>query len=263
MELSTDILPLFATTPVVVPSTEAPIRVVVVDDDDCFRGMLSNELTEHGFSVTAFADAQSVLSAIVSVSTADLIILDWTLPRTTGLDLLQHLRRVGITIPVVFLTGRSLISNESLALEHGAIDFIDKSRGINILVQRLRLVTTTKVPGSQRDKVLQFGKLMLKPHVSRAIWNDIDVDLTVGEFKIVNLLARNMGQHVTYREIYDCLHYRGFIAGSGENGYRTNVRSAIKRIRRKFETLDPEFHEIQNYTAFGYIWRREGGAHIF
>ncbi|WP_163468231.1 response regulator, partial [Klebsiella michiganensis] len=78
-------------------------------------------------SVTAFADAQSVLSAIVSVSTADLIILDWTLPRTTGLDLLQHLRRVGITIPVVFLTGRSLISNESLALEHGAIDFIDKS----------------------------------------------------------------------------------------------------------------------------------------
>lgn len=262
MELSTDTLPLFATAPVALPSAETPTRVVVVDDDDYFRDMLSNELTEHGFTVTVFPDAQSVLAAITSVATTDLIVLDWTLPRTTGLDLLQHLRRVGITIPVVFLTGRSLISNESLALEHGAIDFIDKSRGVNILIQRLRLVTSTKVPGSQRDKVLQFGKLMLKPHVSRAYWNSIDVDLTVGEFKIVNLLARNMGQHVTYREIYDCLHYRGFIAGSGENGYRTNVRSAIKRIRRKFEICDPEFREIQNYTAFGYIWSRSGGAHV-
>ena len=79
----------------------------------------------------------------------------------------------------------------------------------------------------------------------------------MGEFKIVNLLAGNVGRHVTYREIYDALHHQGFAAGDSVNGYKTNVRSAIKRIRRKFEALDPTFERIQNYTAFGYIWARD------
>lgn len=59
---------------------------------------------------------------------------------------------------------------------------------------------------------------------------------------------------MTYRAIYDRLHYEGFIAGSGEHGYRANVRSAIKRIRNKFRDFDPGFGEIVNYTAFGYCW---------
>ena len=61
-----------------------------------------------------------------------------------------------------------------------------------------------------------------------------------------------MGRYVTYRAIYDRLHYEGFIAGSGDDGYRGNVRSAIKRIRNKFRDLDPDFAEIENYTACGY-----------
>lgn len=233
------------------------IRVVAVDSDDCFRDLLSNELSEQGFEVTTFSDPQSVLAAPDALSAADLIVLDWALSGDSGLDLLRQLRRQGVNLPIVFLTRRSLTSNESLALEHGAIDFIDKSRGISILVHRLRIVARIKVPESRRDKVLQVGELMLKPHISRAFWNDVDVELTVGEFKIINLLASNAGRHVTYREIYDALHYRGFVAGCGENGYKTNVRSAIKRIRRKFEECDPTFERIRNYTSFGYIWAQD------
>jgi two-component system response regulator ChvI len=59
---------------------------------------------------------------------------------------------------------------------------------------------------------------------------------------------------VTYRAIYDRMHYAGFIAGSGDHGYRSNVRSAIKRIRIKFRECDPQFAEIENYMAFGYCW---------
>jgi two-component system, OmpR family, response regulator ChvI len=235
----------------------AQIRVVAVGSDDYFREMLPNELSERGFAVTTYSDAQSVLAAGAALSAADLIVLDWGLAGGSGLDLMQQLRRQGVNLPIVFLTHRSLTSNESLALEHGAIDFIDKSRGISILAYRLRIVARIKVPESRRDKVLQFGRLMLKPHISRVFWNEVDVELTVGEFKIVNLLAGHVGQHVTYREIYDALHYRGFVAGCGENGYKTNVRSAIKRIRRKFEALDPVFDRIQNYTSFGYIWAQD------
>jgi hypothetical protein len=52
-------------------------------------------------------------------------------------------------------------------------------------------------------------------------------------------LVSNVGRWVTYRAIYDCMHY-GFIAGGGDDGYRGNVRSAIKRIRNKFRDLDPD-----------------------
>jgi two-component system response regulator ChvI len=233
------------------------IRIVAVDGDDCFRDMLSNELSERAFSVTSFADSASVLASTDALSAADLIVLDWGLAGKTGLDLLRQLKRLGINIPTVVLAGRSLASYESLALEHGALDFIDKSRGMSILAHRLRIVARAKVPGEWRDKILRLGGLTLKTPISRAFWNDSDVELTVGEFKIVNLLAGNVGRHVTYREIYDALHHQGFVAADSINGYRTNVRSAIKRIRRKFEALDPTFDRIQNYTAFGYIWARD------
>jgi two-component system response regulator ChvI len=55
------------------------------------------------------------------------------------------------------------------------------------------------------------------------------------------------------------MHYEGFIAGYGNDGYRQNVRSAIKRIRNKFRECDPAFAEIGNYTAFGYCWVRPAG----
>ena len=64
----------------------------------------------------------------------------------------------------------------------------------------------------------------------------------------------NLGNHLTYRAVYDTMHHTGFIAGSGEDGYRTNVRSCIKRIRNKFRALDGNFACIANYPSFGYRW---------
>jgi len=101
---------------------------------------------------------------------------------------------------------------------------------------------------------------MLKPRVSRAYWDEMDVNLTLTEFNIVRLLASNVGNHVTYRAVYDCMHHVGFIAGSGENGYRTNVRSSIKRIRNKFRLVDRDFAEIENYPSFGYRWGKPKDA---
>jgi two-component system response regulator ChvI len=236
-------------------------RVIVVDDDEYYREMLTAELTDNGFVVHGFADGQSLLDSIEVAADADVVVLDWGLPRTSGIDLLPQIRRLGVNLPVVFLTGRALTANETLAFDRGATDFIDKARGMPILIRRLRLVVDAgrRTP-QQPEKVIQCGRLLLKPRISRAYWDGVDVGLTLGEFNIVHVLATNAGEHVTYRDIYDCVHYAGFIAGSGDNGYRTNVRSAIKRIRGKFRECDPEFDEIENFTAFGYCWgRRKGG----
>ena len=237
------------------------IRILFVEDDEDYREALAADLSERGFVVHSFADATSLLDSFDSAVEADVIILDWKLPRTSGIDLLGQLRRKGVNLPVVFLTGLASTVHETLAFNRGAIDFIDKTRGVDVLVSRLKRIVKSYKPIADRraDKVIACGKLTLRPEISRAYWNGVDVGLTIGDYKIVHLLATNAGRYVTYRAIYDRLTYEGFIAGVGENGYRTNVRSAIKRIRNKFRACDPAFVEIENYTAFGYCWGNPAG----
>jgi two-component system response regulator ChvI len=245
--------------PACVGTTDA-IRVLLVEDDQTYRDILSDELSEQGFAVHSFADGASLLGSLITAIDADVIILDWGLPKTLGIDLLPQLRRRGVNLPVVFLTGRALPARESLAFDRGAIDFIDKARGVEVLVRRLKRVVRADKPAAapQIDKRMVCDELVLKPEISRAYWNDVDLDLTLGEYNIVHLLVSNAGKFVTYRAVYDRLRHEGFIAGYGADGYRANVRSTIKRIRNKFRNFDPTFDQIENYAGFGYCWKKPG-----
>ncbi len=251
-------------------------RVVLVESDQYYREILTFELLCQGFVVHAFADGASLLGSLARVIDADVAVLDWDLPKMPGIKLMAHLREHGINLPVVFLTGKVIAGNghercllapretlnayECMAFDHGAVDFIAKSRDREVLVRRLRNVIELAKPKAKTDlpvqKHLACDKLLLKPETSRAFWNGLDVGLTLGEYKLVHLLVSNAGSFVTYRAAYDRLRFEGFIAGSGNDGFRANVRSAIKRIRNKFRTCDPTFDEIENYTGFGYCWRK-------
>jgi two-component system response regulator ChvI len=249
-------------------------RVVLVEDDQYYRETLTGELLRQGFVVHAFADGASLLGSLVTAVDADLVVLDWDLANSPGVKLLAELRRNGINLPVVFLTGKviatkqhercvlaprdALNAYECMAFDEGAVDFISKSRDRQVLVRRLRsVVELVKLKAElPSQEGLACGKLLLRPQTSRAFWNGVDVGLTLGEYNIVRLLASNVGRYVTYRAIYDRLHYEGFIAGTGDDGYRANVRTAIKRIRNKFRSCAPAFDEIENYTGFGYCWRK-------
>jgi two-component system response regulator ChvI len=241
------------------------IRLFFVDDDDLYRDTVEAELVEEGFSVEAFPDGDALFSALEKGASADVVVLDWGLAKTSGIDLLPQLRSRGIGLPVVFLTGRNSPTHERLAFGRGAVDFIDKARGTIILATRLRLVVNNAalhaVPNAEQtrrqkdsENNLNHVRLTLKLGISRAFWDGVDVGLTLTEYKIVHRLALSAGTCVTYREIYDTMHYVGFVAGSGDDGYRTNVRSAIKRIRGKFRDCDADFGEITNYDALGYCW---------
>jgi two-component system, OmpR family, response regulator ChvI len=128
---------------------------------------------------------------------------------------------------------------------------------MGILVRRLRLAARNGAAERPCDATLQHGHLTLMPHASRAFWKGEDIGLTVGEFKILHLLAENRGRPVSYREIYDRMHYCGFVAGYGDDGFRVNVRSAIRRIRIKICSSDPTFDEIGNAAGLGYFWGKE------
>jgi two-component system response regulator ChvI len=233
------------------------LRVFAVDDDEPFRSLLSDELTEYGFDVTVFADGEALLAAVDAAATADVIILDWRLPKQPGIELLPKLRQAGVDSPVVILTGRPLTANENRAFALGAVDFVDKSRGFGILVRRLRLLIREQAPQPQRNEALKHGDLTLLTHVGRALWKGKDVNLTMSEFKVVHLLVESRGRIVSYREIYDCMHYPGFLAGTGEDGFRVNVRSSIRRIRAKIRAFDVAFDEIQNLASTGYAWGKD------
>ena len=171
------------------------------------------------------------------------------------------MRSAGITIPVIFLTVLSDDIYEQAALEGGAVDFIDKTRRLPILLKRLQLIAqggrSAPEPEPVREPSLCRGQLMLRSDTNRALWAGRVVDLTLTEFRIVTLLAERAGREVGCREIYELVHGKDFVAGQGAEGYRANVRTFIKRIRKKFRDVDPGFDHFENYASFGYRWTAE------
>jgi two-component system, OmpR family, response regulator ChvI len=237
----------------------ARVRVLLIDDDDEFRESLSLNLMDEGFAVTTFANGPSVLQYFAAGESADVILLDWRMPGMNGLEVLRELRQRAVATPVIFLTVLSDDIYEEAALAGGAVDFIDKSRRLSILVRRIELIAEGQRPlpgGSQQQPPPQvrLGALELRFDINRAFWKGTAVDLTLTEFRMVSQLALKPGEDVSYRELYDLVHGKDFLAGSGADGYRANVRTFIKRIRKKFRDVDPEFDQVRNYAGFGYQW---------
>jgi len=247
------------------PTTVGPapalprVRVLVVDDDAEFRESLSLNLMDEGFAVTTFAEGPSALEHLAGGESADVILLDWRMPGMNGLEVLRELRQRGIGTPVIFLTVLSDDIYEEAALAGGAVDFIDKSRRLSILVRRIELIAEGQRPlptatQQQPPPQVRLGALELRFDINRAFWKGTAVDLTLTEFRMVSQLALKPGEDVSYRELYDLVHGKDFLAGSGADGYRANVRTFIKRIRKKFRDVDQEFDQVRNYAGFGYQW---------
>ena len=245
-----------AGTPVLLAPVSEPdaIRFLLIEDGTIDRRFLAERLLKQGFAVRTVAALPGASSA---VRNADVIVLHRDRAKMSSIDLLDILQRQAAGVPIVLLTGEASPAREGLALDKGAIDVIGQSRGSEVLARRLKgTVKTIGRTDQPQAGGMTCGKLLLRPDVSRAYWKDADLGLSLGEYNIVYLLASNVGRYVTYRAIYDRLHYEGFIAGDGADGYRANVRSAIKRIRNKFRSFDPTFDEIENYNGFGYCWKK-------
>jgi two-component system response regulator ChvI len=239
-------------------SRQETVELLLVDDDHEFRAAACMELEDLGFGVTGIPDGEAMFNHLDSGNRVDVIVLDWKMPGRRGVDFLTPLRERRISVPVIFFTGVPATAHESAALDGGAIDFVDKARGLPILAKRIRRIIEAGIPRKEAADELRYGALSLRPSIRRATWRGADVNLTVTEYNIVEFMVSHAGDHVTYRAIYDCVHCAGFVAGSGDEGYRTNVRSTVKRIRNKFRALDADFSEIQNFAAFGYRWRPAG-----
>jgi two-component system, OmpR family, response regulator ChvI len=235
------------------------VRIAIVDDDELLREMLRLKAILEGYHVTSFSSGSAAVEHFDAGGSADVVVLDWRMPEMNGLEVLRRLRRAGNSTPVIFFTVLSDDIYQEAALDNGAVDFIDKSRGLSILMKRLRLIAEGARPiprgdGPQARDVLHLGRLELRFDTHRATWAGTPIDLTLTEFKIVAVLALRTGEDVSYREIYDVVRSKGFAAGYGDEGHRPNVRIFIKRIRMKFHGVDLQFRHIHNCAGFGYRW---------
>lgn len=249
--------------------TERRPRIMIVDDDDLFRESLGLNLAEVGYEVVDFSNGESAVDYLLAGNDSDAVLLDWRMPGLDGPGVLRRLREAKIQVPVIFLTMLSDEIYEEAALKWGAVDFIDKSRRLPIILSRLKIITEGAKPIAAPDSqsasddpagtTLRRGHLELRQDIHRANWRGAQVDLTLSEFIIVRFLAYQASGDVTYRQIYDMVRGKDFAAGYGSEGYRANVRSFIKRIRKKFREVDPDFDAIDNYPGFGYRWRDDSG----
>lgn len=234
--------------------------IVIVDDDDLYRRMLAGNLEDAGFSVVEFGSGPAAVAYLQGEGNVCLVMLDWHMPEMGGLEVLKRINEAKVAAPVLFLTSYSSHAFEETALLNGAVDFIDKSRSLTILLNRISAVIAGRkgqhppVTIAPVREPVRCGKLELFTDSAGARWDGERVGLTVAEFNIVHLLVSNAGRDVPHRAIYDTVHGPGFVAGDGENGYRTNVRTLIKRVRRKFVEIDPAFDRIRTYSGFGYRW---------
>jgi two-component system response regulator ChvI len=249
--------------------------IAIVDDDPLFRETLAGNLEDAGYAVRDWESGETFLTDMEAGPRPDLLLLDWKMPGLNGIEVLRRMRAGQLVLPVIFLTVLSDQIFEEAALAGGAVDFVEKSRSFGILDKRIRLILGrhgggaapaggappgTGTPGTSTPGTgtLGVGELVLDPAIRRAHWRGRLVELTVGEFAMVEALAAKAGRDVSYRELYDSGRGKGFHAGAGEDGYRTNVRAAVKRIREKFKVIDPAFDQIGNYPGFGYVWQTDG-----
>jgi len=236
-------------------------RIALIDDDAAFAESLAANLADEGFDVQTFTDGRMAVTSLCGGESVDIVLLDWRMPGMSGLETLRELRQNGLAAPVIFLTALSDEIYEEAALIGGAADFIDKSRRFPILMKRIELSSAeqgsrTDLPPPQTGQ-LRLDALELRFDIFRAFWHGREVGLTLTEFNIVARLARTAGEDVSYREIYDLVHGKDFLAGKGARGYHGNVRTFIKRIRKKFRAIASEFEHIRNYAGFGYRWVAE------
>jgi two-component system response regulator ChvI len=225
--------------------------IALVDDDRNILTSISMALENEGFKVQTYIDSESALVGI-SRNPPDLAVIDIKMPRMDGEELLKRLRKK-TTIPILFLTSKDEEVDELLGLKLGADDFIKKSGGfsIKVLIERIRVQLRKKTTNIDDSKnLIKHGKLLLDPSQLECSWDEksLPEKLTTTEFLIVKELAKRPGMIKERAQLMDIAY-----KDNNDNEDRT-IDSHVKRIRKKFKKVDPNFSAIETRYGSGYRW---------
>ena len=231
---------------------EMGTRIALVDDDQNILTSVSLTLESEGFEVDCYHDGETALRGL-SRRPAELAVLDIKMPRMDGMELLQKIR-TGSNLPVIFLTSKDDELDEALGLGMGADDYITKPFSQRLLLARIKAVLRRAgLEGGDTfsGAVVSQGDLVLDPDKHLCSWRGLEVKLTVTEFLLLQALAVRPGHVKNRDQLMD--------AAYGDTIFLEDrtIDSHIKRIRRKFRALDPEFDRIETLYGIGYKYRAD------
>ncbi|TDD81761.1 response regulator transcription factor [Actinomadura rubrisoli] len=231
--------------------TDAPTKILVVDDEAYLADLVATALRYEGFETAVAGSGAEALARIPRFG-PDLIVLDVMLPDGSGLDACARLRRGGCQAPVVFLTARDATEDKIRGLTAGGDDYVTKPFSLEELIARIRAVLRrTRPAGRERDR-LSFADLEIDEDAYEVRRGGALVELTPTEFKLLRYLVLNAGRVLTKRQILDHVWQYDFGGGDGV------VQTYVSYLRRKVDHRDPRL--IHTVPRVGYVLRlpREG-----
>ena len=174
------------------------MHVLIVEDEPEMAGLLSRGLKEEQYEVSVARDGRSALE-LSSVGTFDVIVLDVMLPLVDGLEVAKQLRSREQETPVLMLTARDSLSDVVKGLDAGADDYLTKPFSFLELLARIRALIRRKE--FRRKNVLEVEDLVLDLTLHRTFRGGTEIHLSLTEFRLLEMLARNSGRTVSRQEI--------------------------------------------------------------
>lgn len=174
------------------------MRILVAEDEPALRSVLDRGLRESGYVVDAVADGTEAL-AYLRTYDYEVAVLDWRMPRASGLDVLKELRRRGSKVPVLMLTARDTVEDRVAGLDGGADDYLVKPFDFSELLARIRALQRRSP--ELHTAVLVVGDLELDPSVRQVRVGDRYPSLTTTELAILEVLVRRAPAVVDRRTI--------------------------------------------------------------
>ena len=217
-------------------------HILIVDDEETVRDMVSDALRFAGFEVSGAPDAVAALNIVLKTQ-PDLLVVDINMPGMNGHELLQHLRKQGNHTPVILLTARQAFEDMVDGLRSGADDYVRKPFRLEELLLRIEAVLR-RAQVAPEAELLACGPLQLDIAAHTATLAAQPVELSPTEFKLLETLLRHKGRVVSRKALLSEVWDMGFV----ENA--TVLDTYVFYLRKKLHSDD--FQPIQTVRGVGF-----------
>ncbi len=224
------------------------VLILVVEDDAPIRNLITTTLKAHDYKyITASTGESAIMEA--SSHNPDIILLDLGLPDIDGVEVIKRIRTWS-NMPIIVISARSEDNDKIEALDSGADDYLTKPFSVEELLARLR-VTQRRLSVMQaglaaNDSVFTNGRLRLDFAAGCAYLGENELHLTPIEYKLLCLMAKNVGKVLTHTYITQK------IWGSSWENYVASLRVFMATLRKKIESEPDSPQYIQTHIGVGY-----------
>jgi DNA-binding response OmpR family regulator len=201
------------------------MRILLVEDDSLLGDGLQTGLSQSGFTVDWVREGRLALHALRSEN-FEAAVIDLGLPDGDGGHFINEYRDQGGDIPILVLTARGDIANKLTMLDGGADDYLVKPADIRELAARIRVLL--RRDDGRRVSTLRFGNISVEPSTYRVTVEEVNVDLTHSEFKILHALIRNPGTVLSKERLEEVVY--GWDSDIDSNAIQVHLHNVRRKV---------------------------------